>query len=83
MGVDLSPLIDRSTEQQEDDPHFSHIVERDDNRTAEAIIMEARVNGTPVTALCGHTWIPERDPEKYPPCQKCLDLLPLAASLRH
>lgn len=38
-------------------------------------ITEAYINGTPVTALCGKTWVPTRDPKKYPACQTCQDLL--------
>jgi hypothetical protein len=52
---------------------LTHIVmdpdrERDD---PGAYMQEARVNGTPVTALCGWTWIPHRDPLKLPLCTKC------------
>lgn len=42
---------------------------------AEARVMEARVMGTPVTALCGHTWVPSRDPYQYPKCRPCVDRL--------
>ena len=56
-----------------DEPHFSHIVWGDENESADAKITRARVEGTPVTALCGYTWVPSRDPQKYPVCEKCLE----------
>lgn len=34
-------------------------------------LMDAIINQTPVTALCGHTWVPGRDPKRYPLCTKC------------
>lgn len=65
------------------EPIFSHIVERDEDQTADAKIMEARVMGTPITALCGYTWIPSRDPQRHPVCEKCLELVQMANDLRH
>lgn len=44
-----------------------------DKETTEAWITEARVFGLEVTALCGHVWVPEKDPAKYPVCQACVD----------
>ncbi len=37
-------------------------------------MLESRVNGTPVKALCGKTWVPWRDPKKYPLCPTCAEL---------
>lgn len=39
--------------------------------TAEAIITEAYVNGTPIQALCGWVFVPSRDPLRYPACPEC------------
>jgi hypothetical protein len=36
-------------------------------------IVEATVTGTPVTALCGKVWVPNRDPERFPVCQGCIE----------
>ena len=59
------------------------IIDRgDDPRPAEAIILEARVNGTPLTALCGYTWVPSRDPQKYPVCPKCAEIFEFARDFR-
>jgi len=38
-------------------------------------VTKAIIEGTPVTALCGKTWVPTRDPKKYPLCQTCQDIL--------
>jgi hypothetical protein len=56
--------------------HRAHIVRRPDNQqSAEAWVTEARVFGYEVEALCGHKWIPARNPEKYPVCEACRDIL--------
>jgi hypothetical protein len=51
-----------------DHDRFAHYVERDQ-------ITEAIVNGIPVIALCGKIWIPSRDPNKYPVCPTCREIL--------
>jgi len=40
----------------------------------EAYVLEARIEGTSVTALCGYTWIPSKDPQKFPVCDICRDI---------
>ena len=50
-----------------DHERFSHYVPKDK-------LMEAMINGTPVVALCGKVWVPNRDPEKYPTCPECKDI---------
>jgi len=66
-----------------ENPIFTHIIDRgDDERSAAAIVLEARVMGTPITALCGHTWVPSRDPAKYPVCPKCVEILEFVADFR-
>lgn len=37
-------------------------------------IVESAVLGTPVVALCGKTWVPGRDPEKFPVCPTCKEI---------
>lgn len=37
-------------------------------------VIEGIVNSTPVQALCGKTWIPGRDPKKYPLCGTCKEI---------
>jgi len=59
-----------------DGEHRAHIVKRPADRTsAEAWVTEARVLGLEVEALCGYRWVPARNPEKYPVCELCRDVL--------
>ena len=59
---------------QTGDPECSHIVKTDGEESAAAKVLEARINGTPLEALCGHRWIPSRDPKQLPLCTKCKDI---------
>lgn len=38
-------------------------------------LTQALVEGTPVRALCGKVWVPSRDPDRYPVCPTCKELL--------
>lgn len=82
---DTSTVIDRETVEvtETGEPIYTHIVDRgDDPRPAEAIVLEARVNGTPITALCGYVWVPSRDPMKHPVCGKCVEMWEFAKDYR-
>lgn len=37
-------------------------------------VVEGIVNGTPVRALCGKTWVPGRDPRRYQLCPTCKEI---------
>lgn len=39
-----------------------------------ANIVESMVTGTPVRALCGKVWVPNRDPSRYPLCPTCREI---------
>lgn len=47
-----------------DDERFAHYVAKDK-------ITESAVVGTPVIALCGKIWVPNRDPKRFPVCPEC------------
>ena len=47
-----------------DHERFAHYVRKEK-------IVESAVTGTPVVALCGKTWVPGRDPSKFPVCPDC------------
>lgn len=49
----------------------AHIVKVGPGEKAADVVLEARVMGTPVEALCGHVWVPSRDPKQLPVCPKC------------
>jgi hypothetical protein len=51
-----------------DDKKFAHYAEK-------SAVTEGYVLGTPVLALCGKLFIPSRDPEKFPICIDCRQIL--------
>ncbi len=55
-------------------PIVAHIVKTEEGESAAAKVLEARIYGTPVEALCGHVWVPSRDPKQYPLCQLCKEI---------
>lgn len=65
------------------EPRLSHLVAPKDGKTGAVLAMEARFNGTPVTALCGHTFVPSRDPQAFPVCQACNEILKIKTGEEH
>jgi hypothetical protein len=53
-----------------DHERYSHYVRKDK-------VVESAVMGTPVVALCGKVWIPNRDPQKFPVCPECKEIYEL------
>lgn len=68
------------TTETEDGP-VAHIVRTKPGEDAAAKVLEARIEGTPLEALCGHTWVPSRDPKQLPVCQKCKDIYEMYRSV--
>lgn len=68
--TDVVPeIIDSIDEDLEfEEPSVSHIVSKDD-------VMNGYINGAVVVALCGHRFIPTRDPNNFPLCQACKDVV--------
>lgn len=56
---------------QTGEPVAAHIVKTEPGENAAAKVLEARINGTPIEALCGYVWVPSRDPKQLPLCQEC------------
>lgn len=50
-----------------DEELFSHYAKKAD-------IEKAILEGTPCTALCGKTWLPTRDPSRFPVCPDCKEI---------
>ncbi len=69
MPVTTIPETDEVTETGE--PAAAHIVKTKPGESAAAKVLEARIYGTPLEALCGHVWVPSRDPKQLPVCEKC------------
>lgn len=83
MPVDLQALIEPDETYQDPEPIFSHVIDRgDDERSARDIVFEARIFGIELTALCGHKFVPERNPDNHPICPKCLEIFEFAKDFR-
>ncbi len=54
-----------------DDERFAHYVKKEK-------ILESAMTGEPVIALCGKVWLPNRDPQKFPVCPACKEILDAA-----
>jgi hypothetical protein len=69
------PDVDVTPETEE--PAAAHIVKVKPGESATAKVMEARIYGTPIEALCGFVWVPSRDPRQLPVCQECKSIYEL------
>ena len=75
LGTGVSERLDArpEIEPRTGEPTAAHIV-RSSSGDATAKVLEARVYGTPVEALCGVIFVPQRDPLKLPLCATCKDI---------
>lgn len=76
--IETRPDVDATPDT--DQPHHAHIVKVGPGESATAKVVEARIYGTPVEALCGYVWIPSRDPKQLPMCQECKSVYDLYKS---
>lgn len=60
---------------------FTHLVNPPSNThiwlpgmSTQELVDMAREHSLEITALCGHTWVPKLNPDKYPVCQLCMDI---------
>lgn len=73
--VTLAPDVQVSEPERElEDGPVAHIVKTDPGQSAAAAVLAARIEGTPLEALCGHIWVPSRDPRQLPMCQPCKEV---------
>ena len=56
----------------DDPPDAAHIVTQHD-------LIHSQVTGEAIRALCGKMWVPKRNPDDFPLCQACVDVLNTAA----
>ena len=79
MALKTAPVVETITEEDvELDPgKHAHIVVTKPGETATAVVLEARIMGTPIEALCGHVFVPQRDPLQLPICPKCKEIYDL------
>lgn len=71
VGESVATLPDE--ELRTGEPTAAHIV-KSDGGDAVARVVEARVYGTPLEALCGVVFVPQRDPSRLPLCGTCKDI---------
>jgi hypothetical protein len=76
--VETRPVTDATPDTEE--PRSAHIVKAGPDESAAAKVMEARIYGTPVEALCGFVWVPSRDPRQLPVCEECKSIYELYRS---
>jgi len=58
----------RESAEPGDNERFAHYVRKEK-------IMESAMSGDPVIALCGKVWIPGRDPNRFPVCPACKEII--------
>lgn len=73
MAAIMDAPVLEEVEQLDPDKH-SHIIYYEKRGDAAAKVTEAYVEGTPLTALCGHVFVPSKDPTNLPVCPKCKDI---------
>ncbi len=61
--TEVEPVLDDG-----DHDRFAHYVRKED-------IVRANVEGVAVQALCGKKWIPNRDPNRFPVCPTCKEIM--------
>jgi Protein of unknown function (DUF3039) len=66
----LEERVEPEVAEPGDHERFAHYVQKDK-------IMESAVTGSPVIALCGKVWVPNRDPQKFPVCPECQEIYEL------
>jgi hypothetical protein len=67
IGTLTEEQVETTPVEPGDHERFAHYVQKDK-------IMESAVTGTPVIALCGKVWVPNRDPQKFPVCPECQEI---------
>ncbi|MDP1818940.1 MAG: DUF3039 domain-containing protein [Acidimicrobiales bacterium] len=62
-------------------PKAAHIVKTEPGESAAAKVVEARIYGYPVEALCGERFVPQQDPKRLPLCGVCKEIYDLYRSV--
>ncbi len=77
LAPTMTPDVTESTTTSNNDgdhERLAHYVGARRGQNAEAIVLEARIYGNEVEALCGKRWVPSRDPQRYPVCPECAEI---------
>ncbi len=74
IGGGTDTLLEQDVQTTPKTSHGDGDHERFSHYAPKAKIMEAMINGTPITALCGKVWVPSRDPKRFPVCPTCKEI---------
>ncbi|MDL4775679.1 MULTISPECIES: DUF3039 domain-containing protein [Thermomonosporaceae] len=74
MSTKILPESDTERDTRPDLSHGDGDHERFAHYVKKQKITESAVTGSPVIALCGKVWVPNRDPKKYPVCPECKEI---------
>lgn len=82
VGIDATSRVCHNVQMSTDTDLAPDAVETDEGEhdrmahyVAKKDILRANVEGVPAIALCGKKWIPNRDPNKYPVCGTCKEIM--------
>jgi len=64
--LDAPPAVELT--EGDEQPDAAHIVTQQD-------LIESQITGKAIRALCGKLWVPKRNPDDYPMCQACVEVL--------
>lgn len=64
--LDAAPAV--ASTDGDDAPDAAHIV-------SQADLIHSQVTGEAIRALCGKLWVPKRNPDDFPLCPACLELV--------
>lgn len=62
---------EQTTTDKAEQAHIVMVPPGESDETPQAYVMRARVEGFPVTALCGYTWVPNKMATGLPVCEEC------------
>ena len=79
--TDGEPPTERHIIRPADNEHLLQFVQFGYPKAAD-ILEIAMSRGLVITALCGKTWVPTRDPGRYPVCPTCKEILDAARAMR-
>ncbi|MBS1847348.1 MAG: DUF3039 domain-containing protein [Actinobacteria bacterium] len=70
------PIVDHEP------PKVAHVIARENHSDADTLVTAAYIEGTPLEALCGQVFVPSRDPNGLPPCERCMEIVAEILRLR-
>ena len=80
-AVDLEDIVAPFEDTDDGKDHLTHLINPTRNlhiwrlgMTSKDVVALATLGGIVITALCGYTWVPTRNPDKYPVCKACMEV---------